>query len=271
MEDSPFQSANQPTPAPDFNPYQPALAGAPGDALPTIFSAKAVGVATFFGSGVAGTILLYLSLSRLGLKRDAQRGVALGAALTVATLAVVLVLPPGTANFVPLVATLVMSALGRKLLDAPVAAHLARGGQCASGWHTAGITLGGAVLAVCILFAANTAVAGVGQKFVETSPGHHVIYKRKATQADARAVGKVLEAHGVFAPGKIGEVLIRGSENELVVQVVLSGNWSDTEVVTFYTNLAKELSKATGKRFVDVLLCDDLLKTRQKISVANAS
>lgn len=270
----PNQAANQP-PAPppvaQLNPYQPAMAGAPNPALPKIFNARSVGIATFFGSGLAGTVLMYLTLSRLGLQREARRAVGLGALITLLTLGAALVLPQGVGNVAPLAATFGMLALAHKLLDAPVAAHLARGGGRASGWHTAGVSLGGAVATLGVVIFATLAFDGVGEKFVEVSPEHRVVYERKATEADAKAVGEVLKARGVFVAGQPGEVIIGGTKQALNVQVVLTSGWRDPQTVVFFTEVAQDLGKATGKRFVKLELCDDFLNVKQKISTANAS
>ncbi|MCA9647184.1 MAG: hypothetical protein H6718_09725 [Polyangiaceae bacterium] len=263
------------TAAAELNPYAPPNLGelnqggedgslAPRDARP--FTTVAVGIATFLGSALAGTILMYLSLSRMGRAAEARRAALLGGGLTLGTLVAALVLPPGIGNVVPIAVTIGIVMLARQMLDPVVMPHLARGGSKGSGWLVAGVTVGSAVAVFGALIGLSEGLDISADDYVESAPGHRVVYERGATEGEARQVAEVLETNGVFPPGSKAEVVLQRKGTGLQLQVVLGSNWKDPSVISYYTALAGQLSTRTGRSPFEILLCNEFLLTKQKVS-----
>ncbi|MCA9634254.1 MAG: hypothetical protein KC766_41700 [Myxococcales bacterium] len=244
---------------PDESSHSPSA-----DARP--FTTTAVGVATFFGSALAGTIVMYLSLSRLGHAAGARRALLLGGGLTLLTLAAALSLPQGIGNAVPLGATIAMVMLGRQMLDPVVTPHLGRGGRKGSGWLVAGISLGSALVLLGVLVGLSEGLGVTGDDYVEASPGHRVVYESGASEGEARQVAETLERQEVFPPGDKAEVILRRRGAGLELQVVLSSGWKDQPVVDYYTKLADQLAVRTGRSPFAILLCNEFLITKKRIS-----
>lgn len=260
------------------NPYAPPSAGPPSENAATAadlphrdakpFTTLAVGVATFFGSALAGTVLMYLSLSRLGRVREARRAALLGGGLTLGTLVAAIVLPLGIGNAVPIGVTIAMVMLSRQMLDPFVEPHLARGGRRGSGWSVTGISLVSAFVVFGALIGLTEGLGVSADDYVESAPGHRVIYERGASEGEARQVADTLEANGVFPPGGEAEVVLRRNGAGLELQVVLEQGWEDPPVAEYYAGLAQQLETRTGRTPFVILLCNDFLLTKHTVSSA---
>jgi hypothetical protein len=109
-----------------------------------LYSERAIWIATFLGSPLAGGILLRKNFICL---QDERKGnIALGAALlfTVLLFGSLLVLPEEVVDklpnqLIPLVYTVIMYQLARHYQGAAMEAHKAGGGEFYSGWNAAGI------------------------------------------------------------------------------------------------------------------------------------
>ena len=255
----------------EVNPYAPPRLGdEPSAQLPTsdarVFSTAAVGVATFLGSALAGTILMYLSLSRLQRRADARRAALLGGALTLATLGLAVVLPQGIGNAVPIAVTLAMVMLARKMLDPVVVPHLERGGRKGSALLVAGVSIASALVVFGAGIGLSEGLDISADDYVESTPGHRVIYERGATEGEGSRVADVLETNGIFPPGGRAEVVLRRKGSGLELQVVLGSSWKEPSVIAAYTALAKQLSTRTGRSPLVILLCNEYLITKQTVS-----
>jgi hypothetical protein len=146
----------------DFNPYAPPInesggpgsSGLPGTGEP-LFTDGQVAAATFLGSTLAGFILIGLNDVRLGKQSQLNRTVWTGIALTVAVLALALVLPDGIPGLALTMGYVFgVRSLARSWQGEDVTARLATGTRKASNWAVVGISLGcfaGLVLLVAVL------------------------------------------------------------------------------------------------------------------------
>ena len=156
------------------NPYQTARARASdrvaeddGLAAGKLFSVAGIGIATFFGSFLAGGILLSLNYRRLANRRAANLALMICFVLAVVYPAGCYFLPDDlpialAVVFLPLIA---MIGYARAVQGAAIAAHRAAGGEMASNWLALGIglltVLGELLLIAVIVIGIVVAVPGL--------------------------------------------------------------------------------------------------------------
>ena len=235
-----------------------------------IFSTQVVTAVTFLTGPLGGTCLLFLSLSRLGRKAEARRALALGGAVAAAQVLAATMLPYGTVSTLPFAAMLVMNTLSKRLLDPYAVPHFNQGGQRGSGWFVFGTCVVSAI-AMVVLIGGAMLIKQSASRHVDVSPGHRVIYNKQAGEAEARKVGEILEAHGVFAPGQNAVVDYVRYRNNLSLEITLSGGWSTPETMKLYTEIAHEIATATKQRFVSIRLLDSGGRVKQKVEISRAA
>lgn len=120
----------------------------------TLYSARDVGWATFFGSVLAGAVVLAINYYRLGNAVATLVSLLLGMAGLVLSVAIGFLLPEEIPNLpVTLLFVAVMWGVAQSLQGELVAEHLRRGGQKASTWAAVGIGVGIGILLVILLVA----------------------------------------------------------------------------------------------------------------------
>ncbi len=130
------------------NPYAPPKAAlesqASNLATPTVklFSISGIGIATFFGSILAGAIIMAINFRRLNQAGQANMAVLLGFITTTAILVLSAFLPE---NFPGVVLTVVqlfaMIKIAQSNQGPAIADHLSAGGKLSSNWSAFGISL----------------------------------------------------------------------------------------------------------------------------------
>jgi hypothetical protein len=137
----------------DFDPYRPPSADAAGPyhaGGEPLFTYQQVTLATFFGTPVAGFILLALNERRLGRPEKFGSMIGMGVVATIVVTAIVLALPDGFPSMILTLGYLIgMQQLARHWQGAEVTERLSTGATKASGWAAFGI--GMACFAVMIL------------------------------------------------------------------------------------------------------------------------
>ncbi len=157
---------------PEFNPYQSPAVGneyveprsMEGPFRPDykLYSAGSIALATFFGSPVAGGIVMAINYRRLGRLVAAVHAVVWTVVFSAAIITVAMVLPddvhiPNSAFVVPQIVA--MYFLAASLQGRDIEEHQRRGGLRASAWGAAGIGVLVGVVIVAILFGAGFAYA----------------------------------------------------------------------------------------------------------------
>lgn len=129
----------------DFDPYKPPSIDDQtpnGNGSEPLYTTQHVTLATFFGTPLAGFILLGLNESRMGRPEKMTKMFGLGAVVTVIVIAISLALPAEFPGFVISLAYLLgMQALAKQWQGEEVMARLSNGTPKASGWHAFGIAL----------------------------------------------------------------------------------------------------------------------------------
>ena len=109
-----------------------------------LFKVSGVGVATFFGTMLAGGILLSINFKRLGNQKAAKNALIYSAIATVVVFAIAMLIPegvniPNVVFTVPQILAMVQIAKQQQELD--IAYHIDNGGQMASNWKAFGLSL----------------------------------------------------------------------------------------------------------------------------------
>ena len=138
-----------------FDPYAPPAVDEPGPTQPgfggPLYTEQQVTLATFFGTPMAGFVLLALNEGRLGRPEGKLKTLVLGGVATFAFLLLVIVMPdsvPGAVVSLP--ALLGMQQLARHWQGAEVTERLAQGVTKGSGWVAFGVGVAGLVGAVLV-------------------------------------------------------------------------------------------------------------------------
>jgi cytochrome c-type biogenesis protein CcmH/NrfG len=129
--------------APDGDPVAPTL---------PLYSTTQIGVATFFGSALAGAWLAAGNYKAVAQPRQAARVWWLGIVVTTVTMAVAFVLPDRFPNSIlPLAVAFGARAMAEQRFGAVVKAYQAEGGELRSWWRVAGISVLSAVIVLAVI------------------------------------------------------------------------------------------------------------------------
>lgn len=110
----------------------------------TLYKISGVGVATFFGSILAGGVLMSINYKRLGNEEAAKKTLIYSVLATFAVLGVIFLIPedieiPNTALSIPQVIAMVQ--IAKKNQQNDIDNHISDGGQVSSNWKAFGIGL----------------------------------------------------------------------------------------------------------------------------------
>lgn len=121
-----------------------------------LYKISGIGLATFFGTPLAGGILLAQNFKSLGNAKQAKLSIAYSLLAAAASIAIAFVLPEGASGTGVSVGTLVaMIYISKHLQEETIKHHIEQGGALFSNWQAFGISLLVllAVLAIAILLA----------------------------------------------------------------------------------------------------------------------
>jgi hypothetical protein len=247
----------------------PPVYAPPGDGQPApyaLYSPNQIGVATFFGSPFAGTVLLYLNYKRRGLAGQARTALGLGALGTAVLVALGFLLPDHLGNSLPLGALFALRQIARS--DQPAYdAHLAAGGRKGSWWKVVG--LGAASLAA--FFAVLMPIILLEERSHEVSFGHGqtVGFADGATRADAQRVGERLKTIQYFddtAPATVK--LSRQGASFVVDFAVPDGAWDKPAQASAFTRIGKQIgANVFPLTPLTVRLCDRELAPKKTFAI----
>lgn len=172
-----------------------------------LFTNAAISVSTAVGGPLAGAYLLSRNFRMLGQHVEARRALWGGTALTVAFFAVLFALPMRVVDAIPQalfpavwggVAAAVVLRYQKEAIDA----HLDAGGGKGSKLAVAGVSIVGLIATLLIVAPlAFMAPPFDGEHVTLEATGAEVYYDGGATEAEALAIGRLLERREYFSPG----------------------------------------------------------------------
>jgi hypothetical protein len=232
-----------------------------------LFSSQNVGVATFLGSVLGGSILLAINYRRLGRGRLVIPSILLGVVATSMLIAVAFLAPDGLPRpvytGVVIAIAFAMAVVTDKLQGEALAAHERAGGRVGAGWATAGIGLAGLVVAGAGVLGgvhvADSIRFGDGVELGKMT----VYYKDGATEVEARRTAEYLRDQGM-TEHEIDVQLRRRSGTMHVVFIVEKGSASEDE----FRLIGRDLSlHCFGGAPVVMDLADDTFEVHTSIPV----
>ena len=238
---------------------------APDAPVWSLYDYRAVGVAAFFGSPLAGSILMAVNNRRLGRTAAAVMAAGAGTVVTALLLVLAFAVSSDAMRALPIVLMVATMYSAKGLQGAAVEQHVKRGGRLASRWAAFGIGI--AVLALiasvvfAIVFAENT------PEKVTIGAKDEIEYSGKATAQDARALGQALKAEGFLQDRGVTVLLSRGADGATVSFVVKAGLWDDAKYVAAFEQVARGVAPSVGGLPMKMRLVDSSEEVKKEVSL----
>jgi hypothetical protein len=232
----------------------PVTAGSLESAPPgyRLYDPGAVGLATFFGSPIAGAILMAMNYRRLGKGDKGLLAVVLSLVATAAIIAFAMTKPAAGSSVLGIVLFVCMWQVAKATQGKAVEAHVARGGALASKWTA--FWLG--VLMLTMIFGTVMFILYFEQKSktVTITGKDQVIFSGTATKADALALGNALKGLGFFDGGGATVLLDKEAGGTVISFVVANGTWNQSKTLSGFEEIAREAAPSVGGLPVQVHL-----------------
>jgi hypothetical protein len=230
-------------PLPDMSP--PLAAGPVPQAK--LYDAGSVGLATFLGSPLAGSVIMALTYRRLGQPSAAVKAVVIGVVATAALVGVGFLVPMGALQTgVGIGALIAMIQLAKRLQGPAVEAHTRAGGRLASRWAAAGIGLL-ALVAICgVLVGIVVAASGPKGTRLVIGTKDEIYYSGSATEADARTLGEALKKDDFFQDRGTSVFLSKAGGATILSFVVKDGIWDDAKSRAGFEAVAHDVAPSVG-------------------------
>jgi hypothetical protein len=236
----------------------------------TLASPGQVGLAAFLGGPMAGFLLIARNYAKLGRGSACAAAIAAGVMLTVAAVGFGIWLPDNTgpamnlAIAAPLWIATYLAALA--LQKSAYDVHVRRGGGRTSGWALIGFVVLGVALTFGVAFlVVGLYETGFGDRTLKVTPSEEILYGRDIPEADARALGKVLQEHKYFDGVGDKTVLLHKEKDGYVLMLILLSGHDDPQVHQECRELAGGASHALGGKPVQVELCDQWQSIKKKL------
>jgi hypothetical protein len=230
----------------------------------SLFDSGGVTLATFFGTPVAGAVLMFVNDKRLG--RTGRGVLTLLAAIVVTALASLVgwSIPLGGSAIFALGLVVIMRLAADKSQGKAVAEHVQRGGKLGSKWE-----------AVSVGLAFLGAFAGLIYVVSEISTGPKIIvgtkdeiyYTGTATKDDATALGNGLKASGYLTDRGVTVLLDKGKGGTVVSFIVKEGAWDQPDTLATFDEMGRELAPSLGGFPIEVRLLDKERNVKSKSTV----
>jgi hypothetical protein len=248
MYDSNYSAASQPITG-GLSPY-PEDVPATNTAL---FNAPAVTLAAFFGTPVAGAVLMAVNYRRLGQQGHAALILVLG--LLVSTVAVLVAYYMPSAASTPLGIGLLLGTriMALKLQGGAVAKHVSQGGKLGSKWVAAGVGLGFMVILFLSIFVPVYASTTRTKVMIGKD---EVFYSNQATKEDAQKLGDALKAAEYFTGRGTSVFLNKDKDGTTLSLVMQEGVWDRPGMLFSAEEVAREVADSIGGYPVHVRIVD---------------
>lgn len=238
----------------------------------TLFDANSVSLATFFGTPAAGASLMALNDRRLGRAGRAATTLVLGVAVTALVILLGWNMPQGFSAPIAIVLVIAMRYFAQSQQGAAIKDHLQRGGLLGSRWSAFWVGLAFLVAIFAGVFLAvfvPTYMANKGPKVVIGSKDE-IYYSGSATKDDAQALGNALKSNGYFADKGVTVLLEKGNNGTVVSFVVKDGIWDQTDMVSSFEEMGREVAPSVGGFPIKLRLVNDTRDVKKESTVGRA-
>ncbi|HMG86646.1 MAG TPA: hypothetical protein VK574_13025 [Terracidiphilus sp.] len=227
----------------------------------TLYDARAVALATFLGTPVAGGILIALNYRRIGRPGTAVKTMI---AAIVGTGLLILVgwdIPHGLDSLIAIGVMFAMKAIAKSFQGHTITEHVAGGGKLASMWSACWIGL--ATLAA--LFGCIFLVLYMKDRLPGVMVGSkdEVFYSGSATKEEAQALGTALKTDGYFSDKGTNVILVKGKDGTKIQFVVKEGVWNQVPMVEGFEIVGQQVAASVGGLPIEV----DLLNKERVVEM----
>ena len=220
----------------------------PASAVPAIrlYDHRSVGVATFFGSPLAGAALMAINYRRLGRSRAAAWAILAGLLATAALIALAMLTSSDWMKPLPIGLTFAMAYAAKGMQGAAIDQHVQQGGGLISRWAAFGIGMAGLVAVCSVIVAIVFVQQPSAPKKLIVGTKDEIYYSGQAKEADARALGKALQTTGFMADRGVSVFLNREQTEFTLSFVIKEGLWDDAATVAGFEQLTRDVAPALG-------------------------
>jgi hypothetical protein len=233
-----------------------------------LFDSGAVGLATFFGTPFAGTVLMAVNYRRLGNAGKALLTALLGLAAS-AILVVIGWNSTSGSGVVGLVFFLATWQAARAVQGKAVEAHESRGGQLASKWLACGLGIAILIALFGVVFLVIYAIEN--RNAVTIGSKDQVYFSGAATKADASTLGNALKNAGYFQDHGVSVLLDKSKSGTTLSFVTKDGFWNQPGVLSSFEVITLQVAPAAGGYPVQVHLVDSNKDVEKTSTVGKVS
>ena len=242
-----------------------------------LFRVRGVVLATFFGTILAGGIVLAINLRRINKVRQANSALVVCFLATICVLTVSYFTPEG-AGFslaISIVQMAVISKHTRTVMGSELDHHDRNNGQYSSSWFASligllvliGLSI---VMAVVFLLTEPGLLLHVEGKFIDDRNGNIVYYEDSVHARDARFLSEELNNFGYFDDDIPTDVYLDHHENCFVVSYSLIDDaWEDDGVVDYYREMGEHLADTYFGHPLVVQLCNEDWDPQKTLRIEN--
>lgn len=230
-----------------------------------LYDTTSIGLATFFGSPIAGTALMALNFQRLGQTGKAKLTFAIGVAITVLVMSLGWLIPSYGTGTVAIVLVVATVNTARSLQGDAFYKHIVKGGPFASRWAASGIGIASAAAIVAVI--AGIVLVQDSASKVSMGAKNDIYFSGSASRKDARALGNALQSAGFFRGHGASVVLSKDHSGTAIAFVVQEGAWDQPAIVAGFEEIAREVAPSVGGFPLKLRLADSNRQTMKEVNI----
>ena len=232
----------------------------------TLFNADSVGLATFLGTPIAGSILMAANYRRLEKGGKAAAVIVIGLLVTALALVFGFLIPQAASAGVAVGLFLAVRTAAKALQGAAVEQHVRQGGKLGSKWAAAGL---GIVLLAIVVGACLFVYSALNPK-VRIGTKDEIYYSGSATSQDAQTLGATLKTMGFLSDRGASVLLSKGRGGTVVSFVVKEGIWNDPAMVASFEEIGRGIAPSVGGFPIQVRLIDSGREVKKEVTAGKA-
>src|ERR1039458_5994204 len=232
----------------------------------TLFNADSVGMATFLGTPIAGSILMAVNYRRLGKGSQAAASLAIGLLVTALAILGGSLLPQAVSAGIAVGLFLAARAAAKGLQGMAVEQHVREGGKLGSKWMAAGLGLG----LLAIIVGGYVVIYSVLNPKIQIGSKDEVYYSGSATKQDAQTLGDALKTIGFLSDRGVSVFLSKGKGGTVVSFVVKEGTWNDPSSVANFEEIGRQIAPSAGGFPIQVRLINSNRDVKKEVTAGKA-
>jgi hypothetical protein len=240
---------------------------APPPAVPaySLFDYRSVAIATFFGTPLAGTIIMAHNYRRIGKGGAAAAAVIVGLVVTALLLFLSFTVQSDAIRALPIGLLLGTMSAAKSLQGPFVDEHARFGGKIASRWAAFGIGL--VILVPILLIIVGEVNSGFANSKVIIGTKDEVRYSGLAKEPDARALGEKLKSIGYLSDRGVTVLLAKDSGGSTVSFVVKEGIWNNQKSVSQFEEIGRQVAPVIGGLPIKLRLLNSSLEVKKEVVI----